>query len=94
MLPGGDTQLRRGAERILPQRVRAGLGVQLLQGLYGGGRNVPGRRNPGNVPNQSAETAADAQLARVGWADPTQTKKKTYRDYHFVLFVRKQSLVL
>lgn len=43
VLLGGHTQLRRGAQRVLPQCLRAGPSLQLLQGLQRSRRDVPGR---------------------------------------------------
>lgn len=54
-----------GSQRILPQRVRARSGVQLLQGLHHRRRDVPGRGAPGDESNQSLEAAFDAKLARI-----------------------------
>lgn len=67
VLPGGHTQLRRGAQRVLPQRVRTGPGVQLLQGVHRGGRDVLGRRDPGDEPDESFKTTAHAQLSGVSY---------------------------
>lgn len=65
LLLGGDTQLRRGAQRILPQRLRTGPGVQLLQSVLGGRRDVLGRRDSRDVTNQSIEATADIEFVRV-----------------------------
>lgn len=62
VLSGGHTQLCRGARQIFPQRLRAGSGVQLRQGVLGGERDVPGGRNSGNEPNERPETTAFVQL--------------------------------
>lgn len=69
MLSGGNTQFCRGAKRILPQCVRVGLGVQLLQGVHRCGRNVLGRRDPRNFADQSTETTVDVKFVRVS-CDP------------------------
>lgn len=65
MLSGSHPQFCRGAERVLPQRVRARLGVQLLQSVHRRGRDVPSRRDPRDVTDQSAQATIDAQFARV-----------------------------
>lgn len=65
MLPGGDPQLCRGAQRVLPQCVRTGPGVQLLQGVQRRGRDVSGGRDPGNVPDESIEAIVDAKCPRI-----------------------------
>ena len=54
-----------GLERVLPQRVRARPGVQLLQGLHDRGRDVPGGRAAGDKPDQSPQAASHHQLIRV-----------------------------
>ena len=57
-----------GSKRVLPQRVRARPGVQLLQGLHHRGRDVPGRRVEGNEPDQSIKAAADVELTGIAEA--------------------------
>lgn len=54
-----------GAERVLPQRLRAWPGFQLLQGLHCRRRDVPCRRDPWNVADKSAQTTSDAHFSRI-----------------------------
>ena len=67
-----NTQFCRSAQRIFPQCLRIGSGVQFLQSVYGSRWNVLGRWDPRNIPNQSIETIVNAQFIgisgqRVGW---------------------------
>lgn len=70
VLPGGDSQFCRGAQRIFSQRVRTGPGLQLLQGVQRSRRDVLGRRDPRNVPDQSIKATSDPKrfgiVATVG----------------------------
>lgn len=57
-----------GVEWILPQRVWAGPGVQLLQGLLCGWRDVFGGRNSWDQPKQSAPpTAIPQYTGLINW---------------------------
>lgn len=45
--------------------MRAGSGLQLLQGVQCGGRDVPGGRDPGDLADEGAQAAAHAKFAGV-----------------------------
>lgn len=82
MLFGGDTQFRWGAERIFPQCVWIGSGVQLLQSVHGGRRDVLGRRDPGDIANQSSQTATDTKFPRVRTKHTYKNEKKKWTSSH------------
>lgn len=65
VLLGGDTQFRRGSERVLSQRLRIRSGLQLLQGLHGGGRDVLGGRDKGDVADEGTQTIANVKLVGI-----------------------------
>ena len=54
-----------GVERIFSQRVRVGLGVQLLQGLHRGRRDLPGGGDSRNFAKQNYTPATNAHYTRV-----------------------------
>ena len=87
LLPGGHPQLCRGSQRVFPQCLRAGSGVQLLQGLHGGGRDVLGRRDPRDQPDEGPEAADHVQL--TGVADPNIFPGTQLRDLGlpFICFI-------